>query len=57
MRKRKVLAVFMAIAMVFCYVPATAVADSAPGAFQDMPQEGFWSTAALQAAVDNGLLN
>lgn len=57
MRKRKVLAVFMAIAMVFCYIPTTAVADSTPGAFQDMPQEGFWSTAALEAAVDNGLLN
>ena len=55
--RRKVLAVFMAIAMVFCYIPTTAVADSVPGTFKDMPQEGFWSTAALEAAVNNGLLN
>lgn len=57
MKKRRVLAVFMAIAMVFCFAPMTAIADSNTQAFMDMPEEGFWSTTALEAAVSNGLLN
>ncbi len=57
MKKRRVLAVFMAIAMVFCFTPMTAIADSNTQAFMDMPEEGFWSTTALEAAVSNGLLN
>lgn len=78
MKTRKVLAIFMAIAMVFSYMPAMAfsgVSVDSPGVtvetrnafvetveeiesdFEDMPIEGFWSTKALKAAVNNGLLN
>jgi hypothetical protein len=57
MKKRRVLAVFLAVAMVFCFAPMTAIADSNTQAFMDMPEEGFWSTTALEAAVSNGLLN
>lgn len=53
----------MAIAMVFAYMPTTALADasadptkSTETVFADMPSEGFWSTAALKAAVVNNLL-
>lgn len=75
MKKRKALAIFIAISMVLCYMPATALADTvedtvestmyatnfkiglAANAFMDMPEEGFWSTLALEAAVNNNLLN
>ena len=74
MKMRKALAILMAIAMVFCYMPVSAFADVAVDAQEvtsevteitpevagsalvDMPKEGFWSTAALEAAVNNGLL-
>ncbi|NLB51408.1 MAG: hypothetical protein GX808_00505, partial [Syntrophomonadaceae bacterium] len=56
MKKRKVLAIFMAIAMVVCNIPSTALAGVETKTFVDMPSEGFWSTAALKAAVSNGLI-
>lgn len=67
MKKRRGLAIFLAIAMIFCYMPATGVADVVAdsndvihevgiGPLLDMPEEGFWSTLALKAAVNNGLL-
>ena len=60
MKKKRVLAIFMAIVMVFCYIPVTSFADAttlSDSAFMDMPSEGFWSTQALNAAVNNGLIN
>ena len=59
MKKKRVLAIFMAIVMVFCYIPVTSFADAttlSDSAFMDMPGEGFWSTAALKAAVNNKLI-
>lgn len=57
-RRRRFLFLFMV--MIFCLLPVTAyaaeedaTAESAPQ-FLDMPDD--WSTAALQNAVDNGLL-
>lgn len=68
MKTRKALAIFMAVAMVFCYMPFMAYADVTADAngtttavgecvFEDMPEEGVWSTTALKAAINNGLLN
>lgn len=63
---KKILAIFMVLAMVLCYTPMTAfgsgdgdpVPISTPieSAFKDMPTEGSWSRAALDKAVANGLL-
>lgn len=59
MKNRKAIAFIMVLAMVFCYAPPTSFAveeiEGAPN-FVDMPEEGFWSTVALGAAVNNGLL-
>ncbi|MDD2218051.1 MAG: S-layer homology domain-containing protein, partial [Eubacteriales bacterium] len=57
MRKRKTLALFLAIAMVFCYMPGMAFADEAvnDATFADMPND--WSTEALTNAVANGLIS
>lgn len=58
MRKRKRLSIFLAIAMIFCYIPGTAFADEAATGgvmFADMPND--WSTEALTNAVDNGLIS
>ena len=56
---RKAIAFIMVLAMIFCYAPPTAFAvqgmEGAPD-YVDMPKEGFWSTAALESAVSNGLL-
>ena len=57
MKKRKALVVFIAIVMVFCHNPFTALATDAGSVFLDMPEEGHWSTEALKVAVNNGLIN
>ena len=61
MMKRKLLAMFMVIAMIVCYMPAIAFAEvggtitkAAEPTFVDMPDN--WSKTALQAAVNNGLI-
>jgi len=56
MKNRKAIAFVMVLAMIFCYIPPATYAIEQPTNFVDMPQEGFWSTQALQAAVNNGLL-
>jgi hypothetical protein len=62
MFKKKVLVIALALAMMLGGVPLTYAVDAAPAAepvleFADMPADNYWSTGALQAAVDNGLLN
>ena len=63
MEKRKVLSVFIAIAIVFCYMPITSVANAVSishverSTIVDMPSEGFWSTQGLKSAVNNSLLS
>jgi hypothetical protein len=61
MFKRKVLLVALALALVLGLASgAFAVEDVTAGhsiEFKDMPEEGFWSYSALNAAVENGLLN
>ena len=63
MKKKKLTAILLAVMMVFCYIPSMAFATdgAAPAtstaqavAFADMPDD--WSTAALKAAVANGLI-
>ncbi|NCB42701.1 MAG: S-layer homology domain-containing protein [Clostridia bacterium] len=60
MRTRKLLVIFLIVAMTVCYMPITAFSDGMSGstviAYVDMPDEGYWSTSALQAAVNNGFL-
>ena len=62
MFKRKVFAIALAFAMIIGSVPAVyaygAVTTASPALeFVDMPAENYWSAGALEAAVENGLLN
>lgn len=50
--KRRILAMLLVLCMVMGFMAVSAVAAD----FEDMPQEGDWSYAAMNAAVDNGLL-
>jgi len=50
---RKWMAITLSVMMVFTMMPVCAYAETTT--FSDMPQD--WSTAALESAVDNGLLN
>ena len=51
--KRKLLSLLICLAMLCSLFTAAA---AAAGEYPDMPDEGYWSYAALKAAVDNGLL-
>lgn len=65
MKKGKVLSVFIAIAIAFCYMPTSSTVNAIANTTAlvprstiiDMPSEGFWSTSALRFAVNNGLLS
>ncbi len=60
---KKVSIIFVIIAIAFCYFPSstlglqTSAPDKSGKVIMDMPDEDFWSTPALKAAVRNGLLN
>ena len=55
-RKGKKLACWLVtLCLLLALLPAAALAADAP-AFSDMPEEDYWSFAALTAAVENGLL-
>ena len=43
----------MTLSMLICMLPTAYAVQSE---FTDMPEEGYWSHDALQAAVDNGLM-
>ncbi len=51
--KRKLLSLLLCLAMLCSLFT---VAAAAAGDYPDLPEEGYWSYAALQAAVENGLL-
>ena len=50
---KKILALAMTLSMLICMLPTAYAVQSE---FTDMPEEGYWSHDALQAAVDNGLM-
>ena len=52
--KRKLLSLLVTFSLVLSLLPIGAMAQTS--GFSDMPAEGYWSYAALSAAVENGLL-
>ena len=54
---KKIIAVFIAIVIVFGTIPIDVFANNSqePAKFEDMPEN--WSRAALENAVENGLLS
>ena len=50
---RKTISILLCLVMLCSLV---SVAAAAAPEFPDMPEKDYWSYAALQAAVDNGLL-
>lgn len=60
MKKRRVLSIIWVIAMLFSYMSTSVLAGAntvTSTSFKDMPAQGHWSRQALEAAVENGLLN
>ena len=53
--KRRMLPIALTLCLLLTLLPTAAAAVSA-GAFTDMPSENHWSYTALNAAVENGLL-